>query len=105
MRNKKILLLSFISIVIIISNILIVSALTASIGNSRMVLRLDKGETIERSILVRNVNSFPVNIELAATGDSYINSGKFAVGNFLLNLQRQLKHAYGVRNSRAALAQ
>lgn len=47
----------------------IVSAITASIGNSRMILRAAPEEIIQRSILVRNVNDVPVTIEFSASGD------------------------------------
>lgn len=44
-------------------------AITASIGNSRMVLRLETGETIEKYILVRNINDESVTIDLSASGE------------------------------------
>ncbi len=46
-----------------------VSAITAAIGNSRMIIRAQEGEIIERSILVRNVNEVAVNIEIVPSGD------------------------------------
>lgn len=46
-----------------------ISALTVSIGNSRMVLRIAPGEEIERSILVKNINDVPVTIKLIVNGD------------------------------------
>ena len=46
-----------------------VSAITGSIGNARMILRPDIGDTIERSILVKNVNEVALDIELSAAGD------------------------------------
>ena len=49
--------------------ILPASAITGSIGNARMILRLEKGETIEKSILVKNVNDIAVEIEMFASGD------------------------------------
>ena len=47
----------------------IVSATTASIGNAKMILSLSPRETVERSILVRNVNDVPVTITLTPEGD------------------------------------
>jgi hypothetical protein len=44
-------------------------SLTASIGNSRMILRIDPGEEIERSILIKNVNDVPVTINALLGGD------------------------------------
>lgn len=46
-----------------------VSAITGSIGNARMVLRLEKGETIEKYILVKNINDVPVTVSLNVVGD------------------------------------
>jgi hypothetical protein len=46
-----------------------VSAITGSMGNSRMVLRLDVGESVQKYILVKNVNDEPLTIELNASGD------------------------------------
>jgi len=46
-----------------------VFALTGSIGNSRMILNLEPGETIERYILVKNVNDVAVDIDIGAAGD------------------------------------
>ena len=37
-------------------SIVSVSALTGAIGNARMILRPDIGDTVHRSILVKNVN-------------------------------------------------
>lgn len=50
----------------LIGNVL---AITASIGNARMILTAETGDTIEKSILVKNVNDVAVKIELFATGD------------------------------------
>ncbi|MEK6854651.1 MAG: hypothetical protein AABX73_00325 [Nanoarchaeota archaeon] len=46
-----------------------VSAITATLGNSRMVLRLSPNEEVERYLLVRNTNDVSVDIEILATGD------------------------------------
>jgi hypothetical protein len=46
-----------------------VSAITGSIGNARMILRVETGDTIDRTILVKNVNNVSVEMELYATGD------------------------------------
>jgi len=47
-----------------------VCAITGSIGNARMILRdVKTGDVIEKSILVKNVNEVPVDIELFASGD------------------------------------
>ncbi len=62
----------FILILLLIAN---VSAITGSIGNARMVLRVNQGDEIDKCILVKNVNDVNVNIELSANGDlaDYVN--------------------------------
>ena len=46
-----------------------VLAITGSIGNSRMVLRPEVGEELEKYILVKNKNDVSLTIELSADGD------------------------------------
>ena len=46
-----------------------VYAITGTIGNAKMILRGEIGDTIERSILVRNVNDVKLNIKVFVTGD------------------------------------
>ena len=64
--NKK---LFFQGIFLVILSISVASAITASIGNSRMVLYSNPGESVEKYILVKNVNDVDVTIELIPTGD------------------------------------
>lgn len=52
-----------------------VSAITGSIGNARMILRVDEGDFLEKTILVKNVNDVAVDIELFAGGDLEENIG------------------------------
>ena len=61
--------LTVILIIILLSLISSVYAITGSIGNARMILRLNEGDKIEKYILVKNVNDIAVNIELNADGD------------------------------------
>jgi hypothetical protein len=68
MKMKKKFLLVFI-LFFVFGFIANVSAITASLGNSRMVLRAGVGETIEKSLLVRNSNDVSVNIQLTIDGD------------------------------------
>ena len=67
----RIKILGFFALLLIglISSMPFVFSLTASIGNSRMVIRIAPGETIKKSILVKNVNDVPVNISLSVWGD------------------------------------
>lgn len=66
--NRKILSLFVLGllILIMIGNVL---AITAAIGNARMILRPEIGETLEKSILVKNTNNVTVDILLTASGD------------------------------------
>lgn len=47
----------------------LVSALTGSIGNARMVLTANKGDTISKTILVQNINNVSINISMFPSGD------------------------------------
>lgn len=66
--NKKTLVIAIFLILtlILITNVL---AITASIGNARMILRAETGDVIEKSIRVINNNDVAVNIILTASGD------------------------------------
>jgi len=66
MKNKIVLAFSLLIMLILTGNAL---AITGSIGNARMILRLETGEEIEKYVLVKNVNDVPVDIEITATGD------------------------------------
>ena len=66
MNKKIVFIVSLLMTLILISNVL---AITASIGNARMILRAETGDILEKSILVKNVNDVAVNIILTASGD------------------------------------
>ena len=71
MENKLILTVFFVSLLLVLT-INSVTAITGSIGNARMVLYPEVGFlgiTIEKSILVKNVNDVPINITLEAADD------------------------------------
>lgn len=55
--------------ILIISSISSVSAITGSLGNARMIIRAKAGDTIEKYILVKNVNEEEIKIGLRASGD------------------------------------
>ncbi len=59
----------FIGVILIISFISSVAAIKGSIGNARMILRVDQGDEIRKYILVKNVNDVSVNIDISASGD------------------------------------
>ncbi len=56
-------------VVMMLSFVASVSAITGSIGNARMILRVDEGDSIEKYILVKNINDVSVDVELFASGD------------------------------------
>lgn len=59
----------FIILIFFSYSISLVNAITGSIGNARMVLRVNTGDKVEKYVLVKNVNEVPVNIELIKSGD------------------------------------
>jgi hypothetical protein len=74
MKNKKIfILLLVIFLITLVTCFNFVSALTGSIGNAKAVLYPEVGffgVTIDRTILVTNVNDVPVKITIEATGNN-----------------------------------
>ncbi len=68
MVKKSFLILAMVMALLLLS-LASVSAITARIGNSRMVLHLEAGESVEKYVLVRNVNDVPVTIDLTVSGD------------------------------------
>ncbi len=68
MGKLSILLISILFITLFV-NIALVSGITGSIGNARMILRAETGDKIEKSVLVKNVNNQSVDITLSAGGD------------------------------------
>lgn len=64
--NKNILFVSLLFAILCISSVF---AITGSIGNARMVLRAKTGDTIEKYVLVKNVNNVSVNIKISVSGD------------------------------------
>ena len=66
MEKRKLISVLFFVFVILIGS---VSAITGSIGNARMILRAETGDSIDKYILVKNVNNVSVDVELSASGD------------------------------------
>ncbi|MAG61470.1 hypothetical protein CMI43_01465 [Candidatus Pacearchaeota archaeon] len=97
--NKKIISSIFI-IVLTLSFISSIYAITGSIGNARMILRPEIGDSIERSILVKNINDIAVDIELSVTGD-LVEDIKIKNNKFRLNAGEEKKALFtiDVRNS------
>ncbi len=74
-----------------------VLGLTGSIGNARMTLRdVQAGDVIEKYILVQNVNSVPVDIELFASGDLE-NDIEIIDSNFMLGAGEEKKAYFKIK--------
>jgi len=72
MESKKIFSVLMLLIITISSVSFALAAsdiITGSIGNSRMILRLNTGDQIEKSVRVINVNDVSVEINISVTGD------------------------------------
>lgn len=87
----------FVFSILIVSLILcsFVSAITGSLGNARMVLRADVGDSIDKYLTIKNVNDIPITIEIAASGDleDYI---KIKESNFTLSPGEERKADFTV---------
>ena len=44
-------------------------ALTATLGNSRMILRMNVSDSMDKYLLIKNTNPVSVKIEISASGD------------------------------------
>ena len=98
--GSKSLITSIFIIILMLSFVSSVYAITGSIGNARMILRPEIGDSIERSILVKNVNDIAVDIELSTTGD-LVEDIKIKDNKFRLNAGDEKKAFFtiDVRNS------
>lgn len=66
--NMKTVYILLISVLLALFFLSFASALTAKIGNGRMVLYSSEGETLDKSIRVINDNDFSIKIQMNATG-------------------------------------
>ena len=73
-----------------------VFAISASIGNSKMVLRVGPGEEVEKYILVKNVNDAAVNISLEVTGE-LINNVKLEETSFRLEAKEEKRAIFTIK--------
>ena len=98
--GSKSLITSIFIIILMLSFVSSVYAITGSIGNARMILRPEIGDSIEKSILVKNVNDIAVDIELSTTGD-LVEDIKIKDNKFRLNAGDEKKAFFtiDVRNS------
>src|SRR3989338_657291 len=77
-------------VLILLLSLTSVSAITASIGNSRMVLRLSIGEEVEKYVLVKNINDVPITIDISVSGD-LADSVELIDEQFVLNPKEEKK--------------
>ena len=73
-----------------------VAAITGSIGNARMVLKAKTGDTVERTILVRNVNNVSVNVEMITGGD-LMKDITIKNANFTLSAGEEIKVPFSIK--------
>ena len=92
MIGKREIISTTLALLIFVSFAVQVSAITASIGNSRMVLRVSPGEEIRKYILVKNVNDVSINVEMSPSGD-LAEEVEIEEANFSLNAGEE-KRAY-----------
>lgn len=87
-------------LVIILFSMTYVFAITASMGNARMVLRAKVGDNIEKYILVKNVNSEQILIEMETDGELaedikikepkfYLDAGEEIRANFTIKVTKE----------------
>ncbi len=86
MINKK----QVYALIFIFLQVTLITAITGSIGNARMILRGEVGDEIQKSILVKNVNDIPLKIETFPSGDLK-NSIEILDNNFTLQPDEQKK--------------
>ena len=67
MVNKTLHIVTVLMIFILLTSS--VYALTANMGNARMVLKVKPGDTVDKSILVTNINNVTIDISSFASGD------------------------------------
>ena len=97
--KKNIAFIGVFILVVLLSSFL-VSAVTGKIGNGRMVLNMEVGDTIERYVNVINDNNEPVNITIFVTGDLK-DDFNLEETNFILepNTEKKVYFSYKAKES------
>lgn len=67
--HKKFVVMLSLTIFLVLILSVSVSAITAKIGNGRMILNVEVGETVDRTVRVINDNDVAVNVNVFPTGD------------------------------------
>lgn len=68
-KKSVVFALAFALIFFILAHQVSAQKITGRIGNSRMVLSLQTGESVRKSILIMNVNDVPLNVNVSTAGD------------------------------------
>ncbi|PIN95557.1 hypothetical protein COU56_01215, partial [Candidatus Pacearchaeota archaeon CG10_big_fil_rev_8_21_14_0_10_31_9] len=97
--KKNIAFIGVFILVVLLSSFL-VSAVTGKIGNGRMVLNMEVGDSIERYVNVINDNNEPVNITIFVTGDLK-DDFNLEETNFILepNTEKKVYFSYKAKES------
>jgi len=83
------------AVLLLVLNLASISAITGSLGNSRMILHIQPGETEEKFLLVKNVNEFPITVEITVTGDLAKNL-QIKEESFSLNPEEEKKAYFSI---------
>ena len=94
--KKRQLFTTILAILILMSVVAQVSAITGRLGNSRMLLRLDVGEEVRRNLVIENVNDIPLTIEMVASGDLASNI-RFEENEFILQPGEEKKAYFTIK--------
>ena len=96
LKRKRESLTLLILLIGIIVSLNYVGAITGKIGNGKMILDAEVGDTIDRTILVINDNNVSVNITLFASGD-LVNNTEIIDKNFILQPGEQKKAEFIIK--------
>lgn len=80
MRKLTLVIISICMLLLVVS---FASAITGSLGNARMILRVNVGDTVDNYIVANNVNNESIRVELFASG-ALENDTKILDNNFTL---------------------
>lgn len=94
MVNRGIFVLYVVLLLVLLSSN--VFAITANIGNARMVLRANVGDTIEKSILVKNINNDSIVINMTVSGDNEKDI-KIIDNNFILSSGQEKEAKFTIK--------
>lgn len=80
---EKRIIYSVVGLMLLIAFVANVSAITGRLGNSRMILNADVGESVRRYLFIENPNDVPITIVITPSGD-LINNLNLEENDFVL---------------------